>query len=305
MLSMRRAWRNVIATLAAIGLVTITAAPVSAQDTAGQNAGAISVAGAIDFSNAYMFRGIVQETEGLIMWPYLDLGMTLYEGDGGVSSFAINFGTWNSLHASSPSGTDNPRNGKLWYESDFYAGFGLGFAGGVSTGVTYTAYTSPNDAFTTVKELAFKLEWDDSEASGSLAMNPWVLVAAEFDTDSARGQADGAHHRGTYLELGVAPGYAAPRWSVSVPLKVGLSIGDYYEHPDTDEDDRFGFASLAGIVTVPFTTMPTRFGTWDVHAGVEVLKLNKTTRTLLGDLSDDGRLKSWKGIYSVGIGFSY
>jgi hypothetical protein len=39
--------------------------------------------------------------------------------------------------------------GKLWYESDFYATLGLGFGGGVALGTTYTAYTSPNNGFTT------------------------------------------------------------------------------------------------------------------------------------------------------------
>src|SRR5678816_4171776 len=157
-----RAVRPFGSSLLAAGLLMCLAAPAAAQD-ANPNGGAITLSGALDFTNAYMFRGIRQESDGLIMWPYLDLGATLYKGEGSVKSFGLNLGTWNSLHAFSPTGTDNPRNRKLWYESDFYTSLSFGLSGGVTAGMTYTAYTSPNDGFTTVKELAFKVSVDDSK----------------------------------------------------------------------------------------------------------------------------------------------
>jgi hypothetical protein len=287
---------------AAAALITCLASPAAAQDD--PNPGDITISGALDFSNAYMFRGIRQETEGLIMWPYLDVGLTLFSGEGSLKSFGVNFGTWNSLHVNNPSGSDNVRNGKLWYESDFYTTFGFGLPGGVAAGVTYTAYASPNDAFTSVKEIAFKVSWDDSSALGGAAVKPYVLIASELDTSTAVGQADGGSEAGTYLELGVSPGYTAPRFSVAVPIKVGLSLSDYYEHPVTGEDETFGYFSAGGVVTVPFTSMPTSLGTWNVHAGVEFQKLGETTKTFLADL-EDGELKSTKFIYTFGIGFSY
>ncbi len=289
--------------LAAIALLACLAAPAAAQDP---NTGSVTVSGALDFSNAYMFRGIKQETEGLVMWPYLDVGLTLYEGEGSLRTFGVNFGTWNSLHASGPTGTDNPRNHKLWYESDFYTTIGFGLPHGVGLGITYTAYTSPNDAFSSIKEVAFKLGWDDSDTRGGKALRPYTVIAFETDTATRQGQADGGVFWGTYLELGIAPGYELP-WgaSISVPLKAGFSLSDYYEHPVSGFDDSFGFASLAGIVTVPFTEMPTRLGHWNLHGGVEVLKLNRTTRAFLNDVSDEGRLKSWKTVYTLGLGFTY
>ena len=93
--------------LAATALLTCLAAPAAAQDPADPNPGAITVSGAVDFTNAYLFRGIRQETEGLIMWPYLDLGINLYNGEGSLKSFGVNFGTWNSLHAGGDTGTPN------------------------------------------------------------------------------------------------------------------------------------------------------------------------------------------------------
>lgn len=298
MLSMRAAWRAGVSTVAAIVLVTITAAPASAQDADGPNSGAITIAGAIDFTNAYMFRGIPQDESGVIMWPYFDLGLSLFEGDGGLTSVGVNLGTWNSLHTGDL-GLDGPAD-RLWYESDFYATFGLGFGGGTSVGMTYTAYTSPNGSFATVKELAVKVAVDDSEYLGAASVSPYALVAFELDDD---GQADGGLAAGTYLELGVAPGFTWPRASVAIPVKLGLSLDNYYETlilqngSVVSEDETFGYFSIAGTVTVPFTEMPTRFGSWNVHGGVEYQRLGDRNAAALGE---DNQV-----IGTVGIGFSY
>ena len=270
----------------AAGILVAYAAPARAQDP---NPGALTLTGGIDFLNAYYFRGIPQDESGLIMWPYADLGFAVYSGDGGLKTVGVNVGTWNSLHTGD-AGLDGPAD-KMWYESDFYTTLGLGFGGGTSLGITYTAYNSPNGLFATVKELAFKFTVDDSPYLGGAAVRPYVLLARELGD----AQADGGLEAGTYLELGVAPGYTGGRASLAVPVKVGLSLGDYYETGEPDGDETFGFFSIAGLVTVPFTSMPTSFGSWNVHGGVEFLKLG-TRNQLLGDTNVVG---------SVGIGFSY
>jgi len=260
-------------------------APAAAQDS--PNGGAVTVTGGIDFLNAYYFRGIPQDESGVIMWPYVDLGFALYSGDGGLKSVGINAGVWNSLHTGD-AGLDGPTE-KLWYESDFYTTLGLGFGGGTSLGITYTAYNSPNGLFSTVKELAFKFAVDDSGYLGGASVKPYVLIARELGDV----QADGGLEAGTYLELGIAPGYSMPRVSFSVPVKVGLSLSDYYEGLDGDE--KFGFFSIGGTATVPFTSAPTKFGTWNIHGGVEYLRLGDRNQAL-GENNVVG---------SVGIGFSY
>ena len=140
------------------------AASAASQEATGPNPGAFTLTGGVDFLNQYMFRGIRQNSTGLAMWPWADLGIAAYSGDGGVKSVGINLGTWNSLHTGD-TGTDGPST-KLWYESDFYATLGLGLGGGVSLATTYTAYTSPNNTFSTVKELIFKVAVDDSAYLG-------------------------------------------------------------------------------------------------------------------------------------------
>ena len=296
MLSISRVRKNALVLMAACTLI-LASTPAWAQGSpaADPNPGAMTVTGSIDFLNQYMFRGIRQNSTGFATWPAVDLGIAAYSGDGGLKSVNINFGTWNSLH-SGDTGSDGP-SGKLWYESDFYATFGLGFGRGASFSTTYTAYTSPNSGFTTVKEIAFKLGVDDTNYLGKAAVKPYIVIAQEFDTDVARGQADGGANAGTYMEIGAAPGYGFRAATIAVPIKVGFSLSDYYENPLTGDDEKFGFFSIAGIVTVPLGGT-TNFGSWNVHGGVEYQALGTTTEFINGGESN-------QVIGSFGIGFSY
>jgi hypothetical protein len=269
------------------------AAPASAQEPADPNPGNVTVTAGIDFLNTYMFRGIRQDDSGLIAWPYGDLGLALYSGDGGVKSVGLNIGTWNSLH-SGPTGSDGP-SGRMWYESDFYATLGLGFGGGSALSFNYTAYNSPNSTFTTVKEFQIKYALDDSAFLGGAALKPYALLAMEFGSEPGTGQADGGLEAGKYLELGVAPGYTGSRAGIAFPVKVGLSVGDYYEL--AGEDHKFGYVSVAGIVTVPIGGT-TSFGAWNVHGGVEFQALGDTPEAFNGGDSS-------KVIGLFGIGLSY
>ena len=288
-------------TMLAALTVMLLAGPAAAQAPADPNPGNLTLTGSFDLVSTYMFRGIRQNSTGIALWPAADLGVALFTGDGGLKSAGVNLGTWNSLHTGD-TGTDGS-SGKLWYESDFYATLGLGFGGGTSLGTTYTAYTSPNNTFTTVKEIAFRLAVDDSPYLEGAALRPYALVAFEFDTALNVGQADGGAEAGSYLELGVAPGYSGTRASLVVPVKLGLSLANYYElnvgtaEAPQYEGNNFGFFSLAGIVTVPLGGT-TNFGTWNLHGGVEFQALGDTTKELNG--GDGSRV-----IGSIGVGFTY
>jgi uncharacterized protein (TIGR02001 family) len=292
MFSIRGVRRATTAVAAATLMLGLSGSRAWAQD-ADPNPGALTITGNIDFLNQYMFRGIRQNSTGMAIWPSFDLGIAAFSGEGGLKSVGVNIGTWNSLHTGD-TGQDGP-SGKLWYESDFYATLGLGFGGGVSFATTYTAYTSPNNMFSTVKEIMFKLGVDDSGALGKAALKPYVIFAFEIDTEPGTGQADGGAEAGKYLELGISPGYAGSKASIAVPIKVGLSAGDYYELAGTD--NKFGYFSIAGIVTVPLGGT-TKYGAWNVHFGAEYQKLGDTTKFFNGDESN-------QFIGSVGFGFSY
>ncbi|MET0214031.1 MAG: hypothetical protein ABW292_13555 [Vicinamibacterales bacterium] len=279
-----------------VGLFWAVQTSAQTPAAADPNPGRMTLTGSFDTVSTYMFRGIRQHSTGVALWPAADLGIALHSGDGSLKSAGVNIGTWNSLHTGD-TGSDGP-SGKLWYESDFHAALGLGFGKGVTLTTTYTAYTSPNNSYSTVKEFMFKLGVDDSAYLGKASVKPYVIVAQEFDTEIdglTNGQADGGQNAGTYLEIGAAPGYSAPRVGFAFPIKAGFSLGDYYELAGVD--NAFGFFSIAGIVTVPLGGT-TGFGAWNVHGGVEYQALGDTTQAFNGG-------ESSRVIGSVGIGFSY
>lgn len=284
--------RSVVAIGAAACMVTAASGPAWAQAPAADDRN-VTVSAGIDALNAYMFRGIYQDDTRVIMWPYAELGVTLFSGERGLTNVGATVGTWNSLHTGN-AGSRGP-TGKLWYESDFYAGLNLGF-GAVSVDSIFTAYTSPNDSFDTIKEIAFGMSVDDSGMLGGGGLQPHALVAFELGEATADG-----HHKGIYLELGVAPGIEGSRASLSVPVKVGLSLRDFYELEIAEgviEDNRFGYVSVGGIVTVPLTGIPARFGSWDIHGGVEVQRLGTTTRAL-----NDGDASKVIGLFGISLSY--
>jgi hypothetical protein len=257
------------------GLLGVFAAPAAAQD--------VAVTGGVDFSNRYNFRGIRQNAGETVIWPFVDVGVPVFSGDGGLKSVTVNVGTWNSFHSELP---DNK-----WYESDLYGTVGFGF-GTTSLGFTYTSYMSPGDYWHNVQELAIKLSFDDTAALGKGALKPFALVAFELGD----GQADGGDSKGTYVELGIAPGVAASKAAIAFPIKVGLSAKDYYEF-GTGDDGKFGYFSVAGIVTVPVNA------NFNVHGGVELQLFGDKLRAYNG-FGDSGD-RRYSGIASIGIGFSF
>ena len=281
-MSFNRAVRFAIPAIVVLTVV-LTGSPASAQDTPP----AVVVTGGLDVVNQYNFRGIRQNSDGVSVWPYIDFGFTPFRGEGGLKSVGINVGTWNASH--SQINTADFGTGNKWYESDVYATVGFGFSQS-ALAFTYTSYTSPADLFTHVKELAVKLSYDDSAALGAAALKPYGLVAFELATEPGRYQADGGLEAGRYLELGIAPGLSGSRASLAIPVKVGLSVGNYYELDGVD--NKFGFFSVGSLVTVPLGSH------FNIHGGAEYQALGDTTKALNGD---DGS----QVIGSFGIGFAY
>jgi hypothetical protein len=227
-----------------------------------------------DVLTSYMFRGIHQESDGIVAQPPLDLGVTLGSG------ISLNVGHWYSMH-SGPTGS--------FYEADYYGSMTF-TAGRLKPGVLFTSYTSPNARFGTVHELAAFVAIDDSDRALPLA--PKATVAFELD-----GQADGGSHQGTYLELSIRPARTVPgaplSMTLAVPVRVGLSLKDYYEGPHGS--DRFGFFSTGLIASVPLTTGKV---VWDVHGGLDMCWLGNNMTALNGN---DG----FKPIGIVGVTMTY
>jgi len=268
-------------------LATVTAIPAFAQQARSGDSERISVAGGLDFRNAYMLRGVRQDDTGTITWPSAEVGLRLHAADRGLTSARVRVGTFNSVH-NGWAGSSGP-SGKRWYESDVYGTLSLAFGKSVALDTTYTSYHSPNKMFTNVNELAFKATVD-RPVLGRTAWNPYALLAFELDTKPGIGQLDGGFRAGKYLELGATPSHSVRRVGIAVPVKVGLSVGNYYELAGTDH--RFGFVSVGGIATLPITRA------LNVHGGVEFQRLGTTTKAFNGG-------EASKPIALVGMGLVY
>ena len=247
------------------------AAPAQAEAAPAKH---LTVTTGMDFTSAYLFRGIPQHSGGAIVQPYVDLGIALGHG------VTANVGGWNSVHSTAAAGN--------WYESDYYGSVTF-TAGKLKPGVLYTSYTSPADSFATVKELAGVLAFDDS--ASVFPLSPKVVLAFELGSGSADGGAD----KGTYLELGVRPTVRlAPRATLAIPIKTGLGLNKYYEGPTGD--NRFGFFDTGLQLSVP--VVAGKGGALEVHGGFDLMWLGDNLQLINGG---DG----FKPIGLIGFTFTY
>lgn len=254
---------------------TPTAAPAAAPaPEASAPAKIYTVTTGLDFASAYLFRGILQESGGAIGQPYADVAFAMKHG------ITADFGTWNSIHS-----TANVGN---WYESDYFASVTF-TAGKLKPGLLYTSYTSPADRFSTVQELAGTLAVDDSKSP--FPLSPKVVLAFELGD----GEADGGLNKGTYLELGVKPGIkVAPKATLYIPAKTGLSLNHYYEGPTGD--NTFGYFDLGAQLSVPVAS--SKAGALEIHGGIDFMWLGDNLKLLnSGD--------QFKPVSLIGLTFTY
>ena len=261
--------RALVGALALAGLLAATPAG------AAPNTGKIAFSGGMDVTTAYFFRGILQERNGFIGQPYLEVGANVYENEGGfLSSLTLLGGTWASVHSEETgnSGTGAP----ALYELDFYGGVTAGLGDYVEAGASYVIYTSPNNAFSAVQEVDFTLGLDDSEFLGAFAMSPSVLFAIETE-NTAYGS-----EQGTYFEAGVEPGFnliPGERYPVdlSFPITFGFSIEDYYED-ERGDDELWGYGSFGLMASVPLAFIGEDYGSWSFTGGATAFIFNSNLK---------------------------
>jgi len=221
-----------------------------------------------DVTNAYYFRGFLQEDSGFILQPWADLAFDIYQSDD--ASVNVQAGSWNSFHGEATDAGTSDDFLEHWYEADLYAGMGATL-GPWTVDARYYFFMSPSDAFGTVDEFTFTLGFDDSEWMGAWALNPRALLAIETGSNATNG-----FDNGVYLELGVEPGWMTDlgglrEVEISFPLVVGLSLSDYYKG-ENGEDDVFGYVSFGATVAMPLGGEST-LGAWTVTMSVQGLYL--------------------------------
>ena len=276
----------------AVTLAMGVSASCLGQDDAapGPNTGSLHFEIGGEWTNAYYFRGLLQEDDGFIFQNWIDIGVDLTEGDNWALS--ANFGIWNSVHDDTSTAGSMDEFVEHLYETDLYAGLGLEVEAW-TFGATYVVYTSPSDAFSTIGELILSIGFDDSEIwGGAFALNPHAAVA--FEVDDTGGTED------SYLEFGIAPGCSHEIGDTTLdlefPVTVGLGLDDYYIDAGGD-DEFFGFLEAGVDASMPLG-VPARFGSWSLNGGVHVL--------LLGDAAEDannGDDVEIVGRFGVAIGY--
>jgi len=222
------------------GVSFATAAPTQA---AAADESPVTVLVGADIPSSYFFRGYRQETDAdFTFQPYVDLGVA-------GESASFNVGLWNSFHTGSLKDAEAG-----WYETDFYAAATV-----MNIKTTYTAYLYPSYEDATIHELMF------STTFGSV-LAPSVVLAFELAKPEGL-------DKGIYLELGVAPaiplGDDAPV-SLTIPVKVGLSLKDYYG------EDTFGFFSAGANLGHSISE------TFEVHGGVTFFGFGDSLETYNG-----------------------
>jgi hypothetical protein len=231
----------------------------------------------LGFTTQYFFRGIQQENQGVIFQPWVEVGWDVHESTETVRDVDLTFGLWNSLHDSRPGVLDGP-----WHEAAFYVDVPLQLGDRLWVGPRYTAYSSPNDAFDTVQELAFHARLDDRgmwfEGVDS-GLQPSAAIAFELE-----GQRDGGDDRGVYLQVGIEPAIALGDageldLTLSLPVVFGFGLADYYEQIGGGDDDFFGYFDVGAVVTSALPFLPARMGKWTGDVGLHWL--------VLGDNNED------------------
>jgi len=276
-----------------------TEKPAAPATETGPNTGRISLSAGADWASAYYFRGIATtQNGGNNVQPYGEISLRLLENMGPMTSFSVASGIWTNLHWGGGVLVE-PSDPKFWTETDWYFKVSAVWSEVVTTAVTYTYYTSPNNTFASYADVAVSVALNDSKWLGAFALNPSIMFAFET-TGEALVSADAK--KGIYWQIGLAPAYtffgeSSYPLTLSAPMTFGFSAKDYYTVNGKNQE--FGYFSFGPLITMPLKFIPPAYGTWSFKGGVQFLVLNTNLKAV--NTGGDGFVP----IGSVGISLSY
>lgn len=212
----------------------------------------------------YVSRGVVNENQGFIAQPYLDLYFKLYEGEGFINKVSLNLGLWSSLHSektfASP-GTALP----AWYEFDWMPGMTVTFAKNFALSITWLDFDFVSSGGR-AGNLLGNLSYDDTDLLGAFALKPHIAVMKTF---IGNGVGVPGGNQGWYYEAGIAPGFTVGKggtYPVSFVFPINVGLG----HETYNED--FGYASAGINASVPLAFVPECYGSWTLSTGFTYLR---------------------------------
>ncbi len=245
----------------------------------------------VDFMNAYFYHGIGQEDDDLVVQPWTEVTINMVQDDVFTWLDGVDFRTSarSSHHFGNTGNTANSGREKF-YELDFRGEAIVRFLERWSVAAAYMFRVAINNRFNDVQQLEFTLAFDDHDPAYGFKLSPYALVILEVEGESDAGnRLRGPFKLGTLLELGIRPRFdvlqiANRPLTVAVPVKVGISLDDYFEGPD-GEDGTFGYVDLGVEVSYPVLLARSdgnrRFAV-NLLAGMDVLFLGNSAQ----DISD-------------------
>ena len=291
--------RVVLAGVLAAALVSFAVpTPAMAQDD--PNPGALTFTGGVDFPTIYFFRGIRQESDAkLTMWPYGDLGIALFSGDGGLKSVGVNVGVWNSVQTGS-AGTDGAERSRPLRR---------GFLHHAQPRIWRWIHGG-RDVHGADQSQPDVQHHQGISAQGLEGAHARALRVPGVGTDRRRpggrrqpqGHVSRARRGSKLATRGGWTDARSPRQARSGPQ-------NYYEAPTGDnfdgpsENSSFGFFDIGGLVTVPLKGVPSKFGAWNIHGGVDVLFLGHGTKYFNVDPAGERSDNKVIGLFGIGVGY--
>lgn len=224
----------------------------------------------VNFVTAYVAFGILQENQGVIAEPYVNVYHTMFQSDGWISKVSLGLQLWSSIHSEKT--LANPGSSvAAWYEFDYYVPLAITISKRTTIAISYLEYDFPNGAFTPQRGVQVNVAYDDSDYLGAFALHPHILALYNFDGILGIGKS-----HAWYGEVGVTPGFTVAKkttYPITFTFPVLLGFGDAHFYPG----DAYGYFSATANVAVPLAFLPKSFGAWTANAGFTYYNLGNAT----------------------------
>lgn len=296
-----------IATACALTLATfgVVSTGVAGTETAGKESKKIAetikescITGDIGVAvvSEYISRGVVNENQGAIAQPYLDLYFKLYEGAGFVNKVSLNLGLWSSINSNKTAASPGTALG-AWYEFDWTTGIALTFAKNFTLTTSWFDFDFVSSGGR-ASGLNFNLAYDDTDLLGAFALHPHVAVNKGMIGNFV-GVPGGDH--GWYYEAGIAPGFVVGKGG-TYPLAVTLPITAGFG-PETYNGDDYGYFTAGINASVPLAFVPSCYGSWTFSSGFAYWNLGKNAAQASAPALTDGSRDQF--VFSGAIGLTF
>jgi hypothetical protein len=258
----------------------------------------LALTGGLDFTNAYVHRGYVQQQGSLVIQPFTT-ALADWESPCGLS-FTPYFLAFNSIRtdgAQMVAGGMPTRMGTGMgaYQSEYMFGAVTEYKG-LALDFSYNLYGNSSGTFIPTEEIGGKLSydfgsiWNEPDAVIWLGLKPYAALYREtVNVNSSPG---------TYFEVGIEPAVRFPllgrKAAISLPYALGMSPSNYYLDAQGN-NQFFGYWSFGAAFTV---TLPIHCGHWFATASVRYYSLEADSLRITAGRTDEV-------VGKIGVGFAF